>query len=395
MPHSNSTDLNSNSDVATWNDAYVLAGPHTLVDLPLEERFSDATRHVPLLGIGVRCADGTVPQHGTDVYRHRWSSPIDISGVNDNIEPLAGQFFYGGVIGPQFGHVLTQSLGRLWALEGDVPILYIPANHGFSVLPNYFLSLLKILGVHNPVLLQKQPCQVTQLILAKDHCNLERRPPISPIFSKWLAQRRPNVSVQDELSIYVSRAGLGLVNGQYLQEVALENALRAQGYQVIYPETLSIQDQVDLYLRAKRLIFADGSAVHLWSLFAHPDQLAAMICRRALWPKMPRWFRHFPDAKLQFLDYRLATFTGMTRVLNQVRGGNSSVALLDMGQIWDELAARGFHQAKQNDFPSAPELATWLQDIAKGEDALSCAPFVLDAQSRALLESRRRLVGLV
>ncbi len=387
--------MTSNSDQITLHNAYILAGPHTLVDLPREERFSDAAGNNLLRRIGIRCADGTIPDYGADVFRHRWPTPIELSALEDKVDLLAGRFFYGGLIGPDFGHVLTQSLGRLWAVEKDIPIIYLSTHQGFSALPNYLLTLLEILGVQNPVFLQHQPCQVAQLILAKDHCNLERRPPISPLFHRWLAQRRPKVDVQDDLSIYVSRAGLGLMHGQYLQESALEHALRDQGYQVIYPETLPIQDQVDLYMRAKRLIFADGSAVHLWSLFARADQMAAMICRRAIHPRMARWFKRLPNAKLQFLDHRLAEFEGKLHSLNQVRGGNKSVALLDMGKIWDDLAENGFHSARQSYFPRAPEIALWLAQIAKGADALGCLPFDLDAQSRALLASRLHLIGLV
>ncbi|MDZ7906485.1 MAG: glycosyltransferase family 61 protein, partial [Cypionkella sp.] len=324
----------------------------------------------------------TIALHGKDVFRHRWSSPLELSRIQGPIDHKAGRAFYGGVAGPVFGHLITQSLGRLWAAPPDVPILFISVNPAFVELPKYFITLIRKLGLNNPIELITNHCRVDELIVAEDRFNLERPVRISPDYSDWLLQIRKDVPLQEDLFLYVSRAQLGPTSGQYLQEIALEDALRAQGYTVIYPESLPIEQQIDLYLRAKRLIFADGSAVHLWSLFASAQQIAAVICRRAPHVKMNRLLAAFERANPIFFDCRLAEFSG------NKRGANSSVALLDMDQVWRRLRRRGFHSKRHLYFPLRASVMDWLATLQEGADPNRAPPFELDQTSRDLLAIR-------
>jgi Glycosyltransferase 61 len=382
LPASIALDLPKPSDVEIVQRAVVVAGANTLLDYDQEQQLSDDYKNTPLECIGVRRGDGTIPPNGRDVYRHRWPSPLELSQLQGEIGHIAGRAFYGGIVGPHFGHLLTQSMGRLWAAVPDIPIIFLPANLGFVEIPDYFGVLLRLLGVENPIQLVAQTCTVDELIVARDLCNLDHRRPIEPLFAQWLAQRRPKVAVQEDVNIYVSRASLGPNLGQYLQEVALENALREQGYRIVYPEKMQIQDQIDIYLRAKNLIFADGSAIHLWSLFASAEQSAALICRRAPPRSMVAWFQGLPQANVQFFDSRLAEFNG------KPRGANRAVALLDMDQIWRRLRRRGFHSTRHAYFPPRARVTDWLAAVQGGADLIASAPFEMDATTRTLLETR-------
>lgn len=377
----NLLDMAGPGEVTTVPDAVILAGANTLLAYPVSQRHMPARALTPLTQTGVRSSDGEIAPGGTDVFRHRWTYPLALAEVDSPLDHRAGCVVYGGVAGPQFGHLLTQSLGRLWAAPPDVPIVFLAANPGFTQLPAYFVTLLRLLGVNNPVEVLPNSCRVETLILARDYGNLERRPPITPIFAQWLAQRRPDVALDPDLSLYVSRSRLGQTLGQYLQETALEQALRDQGYVIVYPEQMSLQAQVDLYLRAKRLIFADGSAVHLWSLFAHVDQMAAVICRRAPHTKMVAWFAGLPQADAQFFDSRLAEFSG------KARGANKSVVLLDMDQIWRRLRRRSFHATRRVYFPPRAAVMEWLGAVQGGADIFANPPFDIDPTTRALLEA--------
>ncbi len=385
MPYTPPAHLADPSDVETLPKALVVAGAQSLIDVPPDQRGLALHAAKPLHRIGVRACDGSIPLHGTDIYRHRWTTPLEAGEVQGERGHIAQRAFYGGVAGPQFGHLITQSLGRLWAVPEDVPILFLAANAGFTQLPAYFGALLRLLGVQNPVQLLPHSCSIDELILARDHCNLERRPPVSALFADWLASRRPNVAVEAGLSVYFSRARLGPHLGQYLQEAALEAALRDQGYLIVYPEQMSMEAQVDLYLRAGRLIFADGSAVHLWSLFAHKDQMAAVICRRAPYTKMLAWFQALPHANVQFLDSRLGEFG------SRAVGVNNGAAVLDMDQIWRRLRRRSFHSTRAAPFPPRALVMDWLTAIEGGGDLTATAPYEIDPTARALLDLRPRL----
>lgn len=234
----------------------------------------------------------------------------------------------------------------------------------------------------NPVRLLDKSVTVENLIVPQDLCNLHRRPSIAPAFAEWLASRRPPVILDPDLALYVSRSGLASSRGQFLQERSLEAALTAEGYRIVHPETLPIEEQINLYLRASRLIFADGSAVHLWSLFGHPDQRAALILRRPRDPHMVRWFDGLPGLALSFHDNRIADFSH--------RGDPSgkSTALLDLQALRSDLRQAGYHRSATSPGQPRAMLDVWIAAVIAGQPALDALPFEIDDHSRALLASR-------
>lgn len=369
-------DIEPGATIFAGPEAYrVLRGndpppPGTVVDL--------------LNGIGVRRADGTASRFGTDIYRHRRSRPLKLHQVQGPVSARSGRAIYAGAIGQDFGHQLTQSLGRLWATGEfpDAPLLFAATSPAFTVLPGYFVQVIRKLGVTNPIELLGGPMTVEDLVVPQDLCNLHRRPSIAPAFAEWLADRRPPVPPDRDLAIYVSRSGLALSRGQYLQERSLEDGLAVEGYRIVRPEALPIEEQIDLYLRAGRLIFADGSAVHLWSLFGHPDQRAALILRRPPDPHMVRWFGGLPRLDLSVHDNRIADFSH--------RGGPSgkSAALLDIQALWSDLRQAGYHRSATPPGHPKAMLDAWIAAVIAGERALDALPFEIDDHSRALLASR-------
>ncbi len=338
----------------------------------------------PLMGIGVRRVDGTTARFGTDIFLHRRSRPVRFSEVKTTPEHRAGCCIYGGVIGPGFGHLLTQSTGRLWLCDlfPDAPVLFVSSRRGLTQVPEYFEQALRQLGIRNPVELICQSVQVEKLVVGEEQCNLHRRPSVLPYFSAWLRTHRPARPLEAGLRLYVSRAKLSLANGQFLQETVLEEFLQQQGYRVIHPETMSIDAQMSAFGSAEKLVFADGSAVHLWSLIARPDQHAAMILRRPLDSHIARWFQGLPDVTLDYLDARMADFSR--------RGGpsNTSVALLDLQAVCAALRRLGFLATDDVIGPPRAMLETWLARMERGRSPLRSAPPDLDERSRQLIRRR-------
>ena len=72
-----------------------------------------------------------------------------------------------------------------------------------------------------------------------------------------------------------------LLKGAFAAEELLERFLQERGVTVVHPETLGLQDQLEIYLGAKALIVAEGSAQHCLELLGvHPDKPIVVICRR-------------------------------------------------------------------------------------------------------------------
>ncbi len=90
--------------------------------------------------------------------------------------------------------------------------------------------------------------------------------------------------------------------GAFAGERLLEDLLNARGVRVIYPETLSLLDQLQIYRDAHVLILAEGSAQHgLELLGVHHQKRVILLCRRPQRPGMELPLKaRFP--KLQVVD---------------------------------------------------------------------------------------------
>ena len=366
----------------TLRDAVVVAGP-----AGLEGPLDAPSANMPLKRIGVRLADGSAAPLGRCIYRNRHIGLPETAPPLKDLPRLRGTSIFAGVVGPHFGHMVTQSLGRLWLadLEPDARLVFLAANLGFADLPGYFVDLLRSFGVVNPVELVTAPVICDRLLLGPDLCNLEHRPCISPAFHAWRAQHKAALPEDGLIDLYVSRSGLSLDHGQFLQETVLENALEANGYTVFRPEQASIAVQIDTYLRARRVIFADGSAAHLWSCFARPDALASVLLRRPLDRHFAAWFRSADCPRPGYLDF------GMADIARRGEGGGRSVGVLDLQGVWRALRKGGFHDDPQDIGTPRAEIDAWLSGLVGHKGRLPAPPFPLDPRSEALMALRTRI----
>ena len=338
---------------------------------------------------GVRRADGSPHPLALSRFRNAQFAPSAGDPAPVGLARLPGLSVFGGVLGRDFGHVVTQSIGRLWAgsLAPGAPILFLPETLEVTGIPAYFADLARGLGVSNDLRLVTTATLCNRLLVPEDICNLEHRPSASRFFVDWLAQirARPDRSAAGTGRVYVSRSGLDLTKGQFLQEAAVEQALAANGYLVFHPEDHPVARQIEVYQSARHLIFADGSAAHLWSLVARPGQAAAVILRRPLDRPFERWFRSFGRARPAFVDGRIADLT------RRGEGPQRSVAILDLGAVWADLLALGFHDDRQSIGIDRARLEAWALSRAPEAPDPGTSPMSLDSRSQQILAGCRHV----
>jgi hypothetical protein len=344
------------------------------------ERFS-------LVRSGVRRSDGSAVVLAATAHRNRRFAAVETCNLPASRQHIPGLAIFGGVIGPAFGHQITQSIGRLWAgaLAPKAPILFLPERLSFRSIPRHVLDLARALGVQNDLHLVTEPAQCEQLLVPAEVCNLDFRPCTTPYFRDWLARNRPEPPPEPGPDLYVSRSGLPLDNGQYLQENLLETALQRSDYRVIHPERLTIAEQLAAYRAARRLIFADGSAAHLWSFAARPGQKVAIVLRRQRDRKFARWFRSFDAAPPAYLDHGLADFW------RRGEGPSRSLSLLDLQGLWQSLREGGYHDDPASLGPARATVEAWLAVLPLPRFSMTLSPpFDLDQRSLELMALRSR-----
>jgi hypothetical protein len=255
-----------------------------------------------------------------------------------------------------FGHLLAESVGRIWAVDRlgpDLPLIWFahPRDAGSNL--RLLRTLLSLLSVENPVLVAEEALRVGTLHVPPTLCDALFGVPADPAFQDWLASRLPPPA-EGAPDLYVSRVRLPDRAGRFLGEEAIEAGLAAEGYQVIYPEALPLDRQVALYRGARRVVLAEGSPVHLLALLDVPGQEIAMLRRRPrVVRSMPATFASFRRARAHTID-RVGRCWGSTpspRILFR------AVSEIDIAAVWDDLAALGFVGPGAQPVPDADALA--------------------------------------
>lgn len=255
-----------------------------------------------------------------------------IPDTADLAEPeccLEGTWLYGGFLFRHIGHMMTESIGRLWALReasGATPykgVVFITMNGfppvnsplaewlkqsaGVTERSTQTRQMLELFGVDMPVHLVGPATRVERLVVPSQLMGLL---PYGDLMEGHVKYRegvwarvaefvRPDLEV-DKRRVYVSRARfLKPTSASIFGEAALDEYFQAHGYDVIYPETMSLRDQIERYASASHIVLAAGSAAHVAALAMNGTQDVVLLKR-------------FPGQKDQFGPQLLAM--GASRV---------------------------------------------------------------------------------
>lgn len=265
----------------------------------LKQRIQCHQRAFSVMQHGPRPRDVTMGIYGhdgqrlpdTDIQPANWHNlPPDSMPAEPATTYIYGPAFFAGSFDRQFGFSLIESLGRLWALQ------FLPENTltVFAVRPQHHGEVARMLTRFCRAVMPGGRVNVATpggrvwyetLYTAPELFGATTGYRALPGFYDWVDQLWPvSGPVDAETKLYVSRAGLGPAAGRFACEAQLEQMLQAEGYTVFHPQDHSIPDQVRQYQRASKLIFAEGSALHLFSLVRRPEQLSAVIQRRDALP---------------------------------------------------------------------------------------------------------------
>ncbi len=250
---------------------------------------------------------------------------------------LAGRWLFGGWYRGHFGHLVSESLGRLWATErdghwdgivflryGEVrrrPAEALTAVRGALPLLQSFLDLL---GITLPAVVAEQPVAVEELVvpqalwLTPD----EADPEGAKLLRRFLAEatsRTVRATGPLPERIYLSRSRLPPDRAKFILEQAVEENLARAGYAILHPERMSLAEQVMHYRAAHTQIFAEGSAVHMAVPFLGPGKRVGILWR--VGQRHPAIHAQLAGAELD----ALVEFGGFTRFLYSALPGRPGI----------------------------------------------------------------------
>ena len=189
---------------------------------------------------------------------------------------------YLGINIRHYGHFLTESLARAWALREYPPDRFKFILHGgqvFDEIREPYRTLLSALGLHEGNLINANAhgcIGVRRLIVPMPSLSLGDE--VYAVHGRPFAQIRAALSldvVQTDQPLWLSRSGLG--PGQRLApgELALERELAAHGVRVMRPEEHTLQENITAILRHGTIMGFHGSALHSILFAQSPKRLFA------------------------------------------------------------------------------------------------------------------------
>jgi len=193
-------------------------------------------------------------------------------------------YFYGGILIPHFGHFLITSLSRLWAfreyLETDIKIVFHSDHEPdeYFKFP-YIRDLLTVCGISPSRAIRfRHPVLIKNLIVPtpafiEQNC-------AHTVFAEFCHDLGEILS-QNELEpmnrtpVYLSKTQLNIGVARIVNEKEVEDSLKSRGFDVVYPEQLSLAEQIGLFKTRTKIAGSIGSGFHTHIFMKEPPR---MLC---------------------------------------------------------------------------------------------------------------------
>lgn len=262
-------------------------------------------------------------------------SVAPLEGARANVKlRISEPTIYAGPFFLHFGHFISESLHRLW------PRLTMPEWSGAKIayhqfipqpLPAYIIDSLALHGISPddliPIVATTRFDRLCIAPQARQMMGPALMPDYRTLLDPILDERFP--FSQSGRRLYVSRLHHHHT-GSYFGESYVEAALKAQGFDVVYPEQHPLHEMVDLLRSADLAVFAEGSAMHIMELCGSHAPDAFVIARR-------------PAAHARF-DHLLASVCDRSKISDHIQSShgvdpnpNKHSGLLDLPSVLGDL----------------------------------------------------------
>ncbi|WP_176440927.1 DUF563 domain-containing protein [Oceanicola sp. 22II-s10i] len=206
----------------------------------------------------------------------------------EGAERISGRWLFAGDYWPHFGHFLFESLARLWAvpqiaepLDGLLFVAPRGAEWGEIDQNKFQRRMLDILGIDLPIRVLSAPARVERLYVPEQGCGMGELAAGTLSFRFFIREALgAGIAPAPDKKIYLTRTGYRLRRGGIFGEKTVEDLLAAEGYRILSPEAMTIEDQIAAYLGADKVISSDSSALHMTGFVGNEDQEVAILLRR-------------------------------------------------------------------------------------------------------------------
>jgi hypothetical protein len=214
-------------------------------------------------------------------------APRELASQMKRAEILQVPCIWGGFAQDHFGHFIADHMTRIVAAQAERPddsaLFTLPPGADPNNRPGWFWSVTGWYGfTRDRVRLVSAPVLATELRVAPQAEQVHGGPPDPSYLALIEALPAARALVPKPVDLlYVTRAGL-LTQGKggHAGEAYLAAVLRGMGVAVLDPGTVPLVEQLALYAGARRIVFAEGSAMHGRQILGRCAQEIVVLNRR-------------------------------------------------------------------------------------------------------------------
>ncbi|MGI9252685.1 MAG: glycosyltransferase family 61 protein [Thermomicrobiales bacterium] len=198
----------------------------------------------------------------------------------DPVATVEEDVVYLGWLFDSFGHLMIESLARVWALK------HLPASTKvvFHLWPGMEpstsqLRILALFGIGQERIITPAEPTVFRRLIYPD-------PQMALFTMVHERANEPFAAVRDRIAgdapmvdqpVYLSRRRLAANQRPVIGEAQFEDLLRDNGFLIVYPETLPIEEQIRIMATHREIVTCTGSASQLIA-FARPESRFHLLC---------------------------------------------------------------------------------------------------------------------
>lgn len=259
-------------------------------------------------------------------------------------EAVPGRWLFAGIGRHHFGHLLVETLIRLWAVRpyrDEIDGIVIIPKHGmdFSVaLARRYGPFLKLLSDDLPIHIAEYPTRFETLLLPSPGFGPLGWIAGTDIFRSEIRDRiARHIRPDGPEKLYISRSALRQHEKRVHDEEKIETLLARAGYEIFHPQDHSIEEQLSRYMAANTIIGGDGSAFHL-AAFALPQGARVGLIQRRHRPKV---FDAFTEQLEAFADAQVHTVRPVLPKTDDTPHPSEAATPIDFEVVAAELADAG------------------------------------------------------
>ncbi len=200
----------------------------------------------------------------------------------DNISYLDGEYIFGGVIIHLFGHIITDTLVRLWYVvknkKENQKIIFVSTT---PKIPSSFWMIMEVLGIEKEQIIIADRIYKTKRLIVPEQSFMLYGKYTSEFLSVYRAIGNRLLNSNKESKTYSKKVYLTrtmLSKKDCFNEEYFVNFYKKRGYEIIAPETYPFEEQISILANASEIVSTLGTLTHL-ALFV-PNKVKLTILLR-------------------------------------------------------------------------------------------------------------------